>query len=90
MKSAVGFQLGPEQQVSTVRFEGTSVLLGVLDISSIADMLGPREGALVVIVEHRWASRLGRLIRSKGMRLMEDYMLTPEVLNGARGGISTW
>ena len=28
MKSAVGFQLGPEQQVSTVRFEGTSVLLG--------------------------------------------------------------
>ena len=59
-------------------------------MSSIADMLDPREGALVVVVEHRWASRLGKLIRSRGMRLMEDYMLTPEILSGSGGGISAW
>jgi len=90
MKSAVGFQREPDQHVSAVRFEGASVLIGAMDMRSVADMLDPREGALVVVVEHQWASRLGRLIRSRGMRLMEDYMLTPQILSGTGGGISTW
>jgi hypothetical protein len=87
---ALGFQSSTNPTHTAVQREGSSVLIGVEDVRSIAEMLGPGEAALVIVVEHQWANRLGKLMRRSGVTLLEDYMLTPEVLSGAGAGLSTW
>jgi hypothetical protein len=91
MSDAIGFHHTDDAGVAQrVRYEGTSALLGANDVASIAEMLRPGESAVAVIIEHRWASRLGRLIRSSDISLVEDYMLTPEILHGTGPAISMW
>ena len=64
------------------------MLIGVDDVGRAAEMLRPGEAALLIVVAHRWAERLGRLIHRRGVRLLEDYMLTPDILSGS--GSSPW
>ena len=90
MTDSVGYQPTEFEGSQSLSFEGSAALLGPLDIKSIAEMLRPGQEAVVVILEHEWASRLGRLIRSHGVRLLEDYLLTPETLRGTNPGISMW
>jgi hypothetical protein len=91
MHDAIGFHPVEDQTAARrLHYHGSSALLGVRDIQAIAEMLAPRESAVAVIIEHLWASRLGRLIRSSGHRLVEDYMLTPDVLRGKGASISMW
>jgi hypothetical protein len=91
MHDAIGFQpVSDEAAARRLHYHGSGTLLGVRDIQAIAEMLAPRESAVAIIIEHLWASRLGRLIRSSGHRLVEDYMLTPDVLKGKGASISMW
>ena len=91
MSDAIGFHHTDDTGTTErVRYEGSSALLGANDVASIAEMLRPGESAIAVIIEHQWASRLGRLIRASGINLVEDYMLTPEILTGTGPAISMW
>ena len=91
MSDAIGFHAAADTAAAQrVRYEGSSALLGAGDVASIAEMLRPGESAIAVIIEHQWASRLGRLIRANGINLVEDYMLTPEILTGTGPAISMW
>lgn len=91
MSDAIGFHhIDDAAAAGRVHYEGSGVLLGVRDIESIAAMLQPGESAVAIVMEHEWATRLGSLIRSSGHRLVEDYMLTPDMLRGTGTGISMW
>jgi hypothetical protein len=87
---ALGFHAGSGASSAHLRRRGLAVLIGAKDVRMIADMLRPRQAALVIVVEHLWASRLGRLMRGKGITLLEDYMLSPGVLSGGGPGMGTW
>jgi hypothetical protein len=80
MREAIGFQpdnkgLGPD-----LNWQGRSVLLDPTDARLIAGSLAPGQGALAVVFEHSWSSELGRLVHAGGVTLLEDDVLTPELL----------
>jgi hypothetical protein len=89
MGDAIG--LRPDQRASApdLRWQGRPVLLGSTDVRAIAETLAPGQAAMAIVFEHRWAHELGRLVHSKGVRLIEDDVLTPELLAGG-GGVSLW
>jgi hypothetical protein len=72
-----------------LHWQGRPVLLGPADVRVIAENLAPGHAAMAVVFEHRWAHELGRLVHGRGVRLIEDDVLTPELLAGS-GGISMW
>jgi hypothetical protein len=61
-----------------------------VDVRLIARDLYPGRAALAIVFEHRWATRLGRLLHRRGVRLLEDDVLTPQLLSGAGTGTSIW
>jgi hypothetical protein len=87
---ALGLQTGDHNFGSDVQWEGWTVLLGAADVKLIARQLFPGRGAVAVIFEHRWATRLGQLLHSAGVRLLEDDVLTPQLMSGAGMGSSIW
>ena len=50
------------------------------DLRRLSDEIGPGEHAAMVLVEHRWAARLRKLVRERGGRLVAQGLLTPEVM----------
>ena len=87
---ALGFQTDDRDFGRDLRWEGGSVLLGAIDVRLIARDLYPGRAALAIVFEHRWATRLGRLLHRSGVRLLEDDVLTPQLLSGAGTGTSIW
>lgn len=63
------------------RWEGSSTLLTSVDALAIADRLRPKEAALAVVFEHRWAGRLESLLRSGGADVVFDCMLSRSELD---------
>jgi hypothetical protein len=61
---------------------GDSSLMGVTpaDIERIGDDLAPGTGALVMLIEHRWASGLRDAVASAGGRMIAQGFLTPDGL----------
>lgn len=87
---ALGLQTGDRNFGSDVHWDGWTVLLGAADVKLIARQLFPGRGAVAVIFEHRWATRLGQMLHSSGVRLLEDDVLTPQLMSGAGMGSSIW
>lgn len=87
---ALGLQTGDHNFGSDVHWEGLTVLLGAADVRLIARQLFPGRAAVAAIFEHRWATRLGQLLHSAGVRLLEDDVLTPQLMSGAGMGSSIW
>jgi hypothetical protein len=87
---ALGLQTGDRDFGPTLDWEGGSVLLGAVDIRLIARNLYPGRAALAIVFEHRWATRLGRLLHRRGVSLLEDDVLTPQLLTGMGTGTSIW
>ena len=87
---ALGFQTDDRNFGWDLRWEGGSVLLGAIDVRLIARDLYPGRAALAIVFEHRWATRLGHLLHRRGVRLLEDDVLTPQLLSGAGTGTSIW
>jgi hypothetical protein len=80
MRDAIGFQPDNRGLGPGLHWQGGSVLLSPTDARFIANSLAPGRAALVVVFEHRWSRELGRLVRAGGVTLLEDDVLTPEVL----------
>jgi hypothetical protein len=80
MRDAIGFQPDNRGLGPGLNWQGGSVLLSPTDARFIANSLAPGRAALVVVFEHRWSRELGRLVRAGGVTLLEDDVLTPEVL----------
>jgi hypothetical protein len=59
---------------------GDSSLMGVTpaDIERIGDDLAPGTGALVMLIEHRWAAGLRGAVASAGGRMVAQGFLTPD------------
>jgi hypothetical protein len=87
---ALGLHAGSGESSAHLRRRGPVALIGAQDVRMIADMLRPRQAALAIVVEHLWASRLGRLMRGKGITLLEDHMVRPGVLSGGGPWMGTW
>lgn len=87
---ALGLQTRDRDFGRALHWEGGSVLLGAVDVRLIARDLYPGRAALAIVFEHRWATRLGRLLHRSGVRLLEDDVLTPQLLSGAGTGTSIW
>jgi hypothetical protein len=86
MHDAIGLQPDSGGFGPGLSWQGGSVLLGPTDARSIAESLGPGRAALAVVFEHRWARELGKLVHARGVTLLEDDVLTPELLAGAGRG----
>jgi hypothetical protein len=50
------------------------------DLRRLTDEIGPGDHAVVVLIEHVWASRLREAVRAAGGRLLGQGYLTPEVV----------
>lgn len=87
---ALGVEVGNQDFTAGVQWEGRSVLLGAQDIRFIADLLKPGQAALALVFEHRWAARFGNLLHGSGIKVIEDDLLTPEILSRTGGGVSAW
>lgn len=83
MHDAIGFQPDKGGPGPDLNWRGASVLLGPTDARFIADSLAPGRTALAVVFEHRWSRELGRLMHAGGVTLLEDDVLTPELLASA-------
>jgi hypothetical protein len=89
MGDSIGLQPDEGASGPDLHWQGQPVLLGPTDVRFIAATLEPGQAAMAVVFEHRWARELGRLVHGRGVRLIEDDVLTPEVLAG-RGSIGMW
>jgi hypothetical protein len=87
---ALGFETGDRDFGPALGWEGGSVLLGAVDVRLIARDLYPGRAALAIVFEHRWATHLGQLLHGRGVRLLEDDVLTPQLLTGIGTGTSIW
>jgi hypothetical protein len=87
---ALGLHAGSGESSAHLTRRGPVALIGAQDVRMIADMLRPRQAALAIVVEHLWATRLGRLMRGKGITLLEDHMVRPGVLSGGGPWMGTW
>lgn len=91
MSDTVGFapeSEGPDDD--GVRWRGRSVLFRPSDARFLAASLGPGQAALAAVVEHSWARGLGDAIGAPGVLLVEDDLLTREILHGAGHLTSLW
>ena len=77
---SLGFQVGNQDFGENLHWDGLSVLLGVEDVKYIADKLEPGQTAAAVVFEHQWASRLETMIHRRGLRILQDQMITPDAL----------
>ena len=87
---ALGIQTSDRDFGADVQWEGWWVLVGAVDVRLIARELYPGRAAVAIVFEHRWATRLGQLLHAKGVRLLEDDVLTPQLMSGAGMGSSIW
>jgi hypothetical protein len=79
----LGFSFeGAAEADSAVIEGGDSSLMGVTpaDIERIGDDLAPGTGALVMLIEHRWAAGLRNAVASAGGRMVAQGFLTPDGL----------
>ncbi|MDX2380893.1 MAG: hypothetical protein QNM02_14170 [Acidimicrobiia bacterium] len=77
----LGFSFdGDDGLDSTVVEAGDPSLLGVspADIERIGDDLAPGTGALLLLVEHRWATGLREAVTDAGGRMIAQGFLTPD------------
>ena len=77
----LGFSFEDDGEVDTAVVEaGDSSLMGVTpaDIERIGDDLAPGTGALVMLVEHRWAAGLRDAVADAGGRMVAQGFLTPD------------
>jgi hypothetical protein len=88
MRDGLGLQPDTGGLGSDLNWQGRSVLFGPTDARFIGASLPPGRAALAVIFEHRWASGLRRLVKAGGATLLDDEVLTPELLAGAASGRS--
>ena len=71
--NGVATGLTPESYARTAGFE-------IEDLRRLTDEIGPGEHAAVLLVEHRWAAHLRRLVRERGGQIVAQGLLTPEVM----------
>jgi hypothetical protein len=90
MTEFLGYEPFEGDSPPPVVMEGSPALLSAEDMRRIALMLRPNEAALAVVIEHEWAARLGKLIRSTGVTAVEDYTVNPQALGGLSSAISIW
>jgi hypothetical protein len=90
MTEFLGYEPFQGDSLPPVIMEGSPALLSAEDMRHIAMMLRPHEAALAVVLEHEWASRLGKLIRGTGVTAVEDYTVNPQALGGLSSAISIW
>jgi hypothetical protein len=88
-KETLGVEVG-NHVADGVNWEGRSVLLGRKDVQFIADLLRPGRAALALVFEHRWSARFGQLLHESGIKVIEDDLLTPDLLGKAGEGVSVW
>lgn len=88
-QEALGVEVGNRDFSAGVHWEGRSVLLGAQDVRFIAGLLKPGRAALALVFEHRWAARFGKLLHANGIKVIEDDLLTPDLL-GKGGSIGAW
>lgn len=87
---ALGVQVGDHKYGRDVEWDGWSVLLGAADVRLIGRQLYPGHAAVAAVFEHRWASRLSELLHGAGMHLVEDDVLTPQLMSGRGMGTNFW
>ena len=80
----LGFRVGSQDFGPNVNWQGASVLLGDEDVKFMADQLQPGQAALAVVFEHRWSTRLETMIHRKGVKIVEDDMITTPQLDLSR------
>lgn len=79
----LGFSFeGTDEVESAVVEGGDPSVMGVTpaDIERIGDDLAPGTGALVMLIEHRWAAGLRDAVASAGGRMVAQGFLTPDGL----------
>ena len=79
----MGFSFEGDEDVDTAVVEaGDASLMGVTpaDIQRIGDNLAPGTGALVILIEHRWAAGLREAVADAGGRMVAQGFLTPDGL----------
>ena len=77
----LGFRVGNQEFSPNVHWRGSSVLLGVEDVNFMAEQLQPGQAALAVVFEHRWSTRLDTMIHRKGVKIVEDDMISTAQLD---------
>ncbi len=89
-KEVLGVEVEAADSVAGIRWEGRSVLLGAEDVHFVAHLLAPGHAAIAVVFEHRWAARFGQLLHASGVRVLEDDVLTPDLIGKRGEGVSVW
>jgi uncharacterized membrane protein len=88
---ALGFRVGNQEFGTELNWDGVSILLGVEDVKFMAEKLDAGHAALAVVFEHRWSTGLDTKIHRRGVRLVEDDMITTGWLEAAGRGVhTTW
>lgn len=80
----LGFRVGNQDFGPNMHWHGSSVLLGVEDVNFMADQLQPGQAALAVVFEHRWSTRLDTMIHRKGVKIVEDDMISTAQLDATQ------
>ncbi len=86
----LGVEVGDHHFAAGIHWEGDSVLLGAQDVQFIAGLVAPGRAALALVFEHRWAARFGRLLHASGVSVLEDDLLTPDLISKGGEGVSVW
>ncbi len=89
-KETLGVEVGDSDFAAGIHWEGRSVLLGAQDVQFVAKLLAPGRAALALVFEHRWAARFGQLLHARGVRVLEDDLLTPDIVGTGGEGVSVW